>query len=254
MGKRLIPYPVRIGLRRLNWWRLYWQQNLIDQGKAVYCPIAQREFRAFIRKGTEQITPSNGARSRQRLVWHYLVHQLNLLEQKRRLLHIAPEFSFREILSQQANLTYLAGDKMSRGYANQPGVRPLDLTQLLLPDHSFDLILCNHVLEHIADDRAAMAEMYRVLRPGGLSIITVPLDENLTNTYEDATITHPRQRRRHFGQWDHVRWYGLDIKDRLQEAGFSVRLIRYAQEFTPEQQAYYGFDQSLIIEAKKKPD
>jgi SAM-dependent methyltransferase len=96
----------------------------------------------------------------------------------------------------------------------------MDITRMPLPDSSFDIILCSHVLEHVEDDRRAMAEMYRVLRPGGSAIIQVPLQGD--TTLEDPSATTADERKRLFGQHDHVRIYGLDITKRLEDAGFGV--------------------------------
>jgi SAM-dependent methyltransferase len=96
-----------------------------------------------------------------------------------------------------------------------------DLTDIPLADSSVDNIICIHVLEHVEDDRKAMAEMYRVLKPGGLAFITVPILED-EPTREDPSITAPEERKRVFGERSHVRYYGLDIRDRLESVGFNV--------------------------------
>jgi SAM-dependent methyltransferase len=103
-----------------------------------------------------------------------------------------------------------------------PGVHVWsDIGALPFPSDAFDAIICFHVLEHIPDDRKAMKELRRVLRPDGVLFCHVPLSGKL-NTFEDPNITSPSERRRHFGQEDHVRFYGADIIHRLWEAGFQV--------------------------------
>jgi predicted SAM-dependent methyltransferase len=217
----------------------------------VYCPIAKNEFKAFVKIGTELITPSNGARARQRLVWHYLENELKILSNEITLLHTAPELSFYEILIKAKNIKYIPGDKMVNGYSNQKGIQKIDLTNLEFEDSSFDCIVSNHVLEHIPEDRKAMSEMFRVLKVGGVAVITVPINESLSETYEDSTIVTPKDRKKHFGQWDHMRWYSTDIKERLEEAGFRVELIRYGELFSSEEFEKYGFRNDFIINAKK---
>lgn len=133
-----------------------------------------------------------------------------------RILHIAPEPSV-SLLAQAGSLyvtTDLAGKK--------PHCR-MDLTRMGARTATFDLVVCNHVLEHIEDDRSALAEIYRVLRPGGYAILTVPIVEGWERTYENRAIQTPQERALHFGQSDHVRCYGRDFDTRVEEAGFAMQ-------------------------------
>jgi ubiquinone/menaquinone biosynthesis C-methylase UbiE len=107
-----------------------------------------------------------------------------------------------------------------------------DITDLPFDDNRFDAIYCSHVLEHVPDDRKAMSELRRVLRPGGWAVLQVPI--KLIVTYEDSAVTTPEDRERVFGQSDHVRIYGLDYKDRLREVGFKVTIVQYAKELSEE--------------------
>ena len=105
---------------------------------------------------------------------------------------------------------------------------------------SFDIIFCNHVLEHIEDDAKAISELYRVMKPGGWGILQVPMKNSLEQTYEDFTIKDPKERQKHFGQYDHVRWYGMDYFDRLRKAGFETEPNFYSQKFSEEEiKKYY---------------
>ena len=219
--------------------------------KKVYCPIAEKEFKIFVKIGSNLITPTNGARSRQRLVWHYLQHKVKIQSNKIRLLHTAPERSFFEILTKLKNIDYVPGDKMVAGYSNQKGIQNIDLTNLEFDDFDFDCIVSNHVLEHIPNDMKAMSEIFRVLKVGGIAVITVPIKDTLSETYENPTIITPKSRKKHFGQWDHVRLYGLDIKDRLEKVGFNVEMIKYAEQFSREEYEKLGFQNDYIIIAKK---
>lgn len=253
IAKRYIPNDIRVFLRWVNWRRFYIQQTLFISNSApkVYCPIAKEEYKAFVKLKDDLMTPSNGARMRQRLVWLYLTQELGILTKKLKVLHVAPELSFIGILRNQENLAYIPGDKMVEGYSNQKGIKNIDLTDLEFEDNAFDHVICNHVLEHIPDDKAAISEMFRVLKPGGSAIITVPIDEKEERTYEDFTITLPKEREKHFGQWDHVRWYGLDIKDRFEKEGFDVDMNRYADKFSKEDYRKYGLCDDIIVIAKK---
>lgn len=133
------------------------------------------------------------------------------------ILHFAPEPSIADFIRKQGPKSYKTGDLF------KPNVDyKLDLQNIALPDQSFDIVICSHVLEHVPDDRRAMSELRRVLRPGGVAVIMVPLEEGLDETYEDPSIDTDAGRLIHFGQEDHVRLYGRDFRDRLRSAGFSL--------------------------------
>jgi len=252
-GKKIIPYDIRIFLRKVNWERYYIQQTLFSGStqEKVYCPIAKKEFKAFVKISNELITPSNGARKRHRLVWHFLENEMDILSGHSKILHVAPELPFYEIFSKQENLIYVPGDKMVEGYSNQKGIQNIDLTELEFEDNTFDFVICNHVLEHIPDDQKAMSEIFRVLNTGGKAIITVPINEKLRKTYENNSITTPKEREKHFGQWDHVRWYGPDIKNRMEKHGFEVEMNRYGAHFSESEFRRLGLCNDIIIIATK---
>jgi SAM-dependent methyltransferase len=113
-------------------------------------------------------------------------------------------------------------------------------------DGAFDALLCHHVLEHVPDDRAAMRELRRVLRPGGWAILQSPIRSRLEATLEDPAVTDPRERERLFGQRDHLRQYGRDYADRLRAAGFEVRAERFFDELPPERRARHGLKDETI--------
>ncbi|MFO7868300.1 MAG: methyltransferase domain-containing protein [Bacteroidales bacterium] len=253
IGKNIIPFEIRIFFRKLNWRRYYLQQIIFGElsRTEVYCPIAKKSFKKFIKISGDLVTPSNGARSRQRLVWHYLENELDILTKNLRVLHIAPELSYLEILRKQKNLEYIPGDKMVQGYSNQKGIKNVDLTQIEFNNDCFDYIIANHVLEHIPNDKKAMTEMFRVLKNGGIGVVTVPINEKLDNTYEDSKIILPDDREKHFGQWDHLRLYGLDIKKRFEEVGFDVEMNRYYEKFSKEDYEKFGFCKDIIIVLRK---
>jgi SAM-dependent methyltransferase len=179
--------------------------------------------------------PSCGARNRQRRLWLYLERKTNLLVDRLRVLHFAPERIFEEWLGSRPNLDYVSTD-LERPRA----MVKADITDLPFPDDSFDAILCSHVLEHVVDDRNAMRELYRVLRPGGWAVVLVPIDFSRSETFEDPTIVAPADRERLFGQDDHVRVYGRDFTARLEEAGFTVRVEDFTRELTESETRRYG--------------
>ena len=127
-----------------------------------------------------------------------------------------------------SNLDYLSVDiKSGRAMKEE------NITNLSFPDNSFDIIFCSHVLEHIEDDRRAMGELHRVLKPGGFSLIAVPVKNN-SKTFEDFSVVDPEERRKVFGQKDHVRIYGKDFKNRLEQSGFNVKVDKFAYSLSED--------------------
>ncbi len=162
---------------------------------------------------------------RERLVYLFLKDRTELLISSARVLHVAPEPNLARRLRRQS-LVYAAIDLQP-----DAGVMQMDLTDLGFRDSSFDVVICNHVLEHIRDDRAALDEIHRVLRPTGWAILQVPISLCAPTTFEDDSVTDPIDRERVFGQGDHVRIYGQDYRDRLESAGFSIQVRNAAIEF-----------------------
>ena len=129
-------------------------------------------------------------------------------------------------------------DYLSIDLAEGAAMVRMDVTNLGLPDDSFDVIYCSHVMEHIPDDRRAMRELHRVLRPGGWAVLQVPILRE--TTFEDSSVTAPEDRERVFGQWDHVRVYGRDYVHRLSEAGFDVREDSLPEQRDPRAARHQG--------------
>ena len=127
-----------------------------------------------------------------------------------------------------------------------------DLLDLPFQDEEFDVVFCNHVLEHIIEDKKAMKELYRVLKPGGWGILQVPLKRANSETYEDFSITDPKERQIHFGQYDHVRWYAMDYFTRLESVGFEVEILEYSKTFSKKEQMRYGLSENEILPIVRK--
>jgi SAM-dependent methyltransferase len=252
LGKKVVPFPLRLMLRKMNRKAKYnAQAKSVPPGKSVFCPIAQKDYKCFIKDGNDLISPESGARARQRLLWLFYQRETGIFTEKISMLHVAPELHFFEVFNSKKNIDYYPGDKMVDGYSNQKGVNNIDLTDLSLEDNRFDYLICNHVLEHIPDDKKAMSEMYRVLKSGGEAILTVPLSRDIQTTNEDKSINTPELRKKHFGQWDHIRQYGTDISQRLEGVGFKVDLISYKNDFSDEDVEKYGLNDEIIIRCKK---
>jgi SAM-dependent methyltransferase len=216
--------------------------SYLYRGERVRCPCCGHTARKFMptvlpvgpnRPGAR--CPNCGARDRQRYMWLYLERKTNLLTDQLRVLHFAPERIFEDWLRPRPNLDYVSTD-LARPRADVKA----DITDLPFPTGSFDVILCSHVLEHVLDDRRAMRELYRVLRPGGWALVLVPLDFGRAETFEDPAVVDPRDRERVFGQADHVRVYGRDFTSRLEQAGFTVRVEDYTRELGEADARRYG--------------
>lgn len=185
------------------------------------------------------------------MAWLFLKER-KVLRAGLRVLHVAPEGCLREKLTVLPGVKYTAGDKFTPGYDYPAGTIDLDITSMPFKDDSFDLVLCSHVLEHVPDDRTAMKELYRVLSPGGLALLMVPVDMARAVTDEDPTVIDSKERIARFGQFDHVRQYGRDYPDRLRSAGFTVVEDALAERLSPEQVFRYGLLRSEVVHAGLK--
>jgi SAM-dependent methyltransferase len=212
-----------------------WQEGASEP--MIHCPLCGTKSSEFFPSGHDtDVTrihqvigtgyraharcPGCGSGDRERLIYLYSVRQ-NVLRfaAGRRVLHIAPERALFNLMRQALGLQYHAADMNPK-----PGVAFMDITEIELSSNSIDIVICNHVLEHIRDDRRAMRELCRGLRPAGWAVLQVPMSFVLDRTIEDPSADTPEKRFRLFGQEDHVRIYGRDYVDRLREAGFQVSI------------------------------
>ncbi|MEX2493386.1 MAG: methyltransferase domain-containing protein [Nitrospirales bacterium] len=162
---------------------------------------------------------------RERLLYLFLKEKTSIFSARVKLLHVAPERNLQKIFLNQKNIDYLSAD------LDAPSAMiKMDVMDIQFNDHMFDVVICNHVLEHVPDDKKAMAELHRVLKPNGWALLQVPLSLSLDATYEDATITSPEDRERMFGQKNHLRIYARDYKDRLECVGFGVKEYEAVRE------------------------
>jgi predicted SAM-dependent methyltransferase len=222
---------------------------LFLKGNTFTDPIDGRSFRAFLPYGygtqrTNVLSPSTLSLERHRLLWLYLQNETDFFTAttKKKVLHFAPEQAFYKLFRKQQNIAYTTTDLFS----------PLadvkaDICNLPFEDNSYDIILCNHVLEHIPDDTKAMQELYRVLKPGGMGIFQIPQDLKREVTYADDSITDQKERAKIFGQYDHVRIYGRDYFDKLRSIGFTVNEVDYTKNITPEMVTQYCLAAGEII-------
>ncbi|RPA68416.1 class I SAM-dependent methyltransferase [Cyclobacteriaceae bacterium YHN15] len=176
---------------------------------------------------------SCGSTDRQRLVFIYLKYETQILKspQNFKVLHIAPEPHLSHILYKLGFKEYVCGDLFTEGYTYPKFVQNMNILNIQYPDNYFDLIICNHVLEHIIDDHIAIKELSRVLKNSGQAILQVPISKKLNNTFEDRSVIRPEDREKIFGQADHVRIYGQDYSDRLEQNGFKVDRINIIEKY-----------------------
>lgn len=215
-----------------------------------FCPACNSYCTEWIdwnKKYKNVICPRCFAFPRHRLLSLFLRKQEKEWMAPQKILHFAPEPIIKKYLKKKKNLDYMTAD------LNMPFVDiKVDITNIPFPDHTFDIILCNHVLEHIIDDRKAMRELLRILKPGGWASLMVPIKSQLKETYEDESITSPKDRLKHFGQEDHVRWYGQDYEYRLKECGFQVIKKNYGNELSEADFKKFGLrdNENLYIGIK----
>jgi SAM-dependent methyltransferase len=187
------------------------------------------------------VCPWCGSQVRHRALWLYVERRTDLLaagaaggRDRTRLLHLAPEHVLAERLRAVPGIDYLSAD------LDQPAMEHWDLTDVPHPDDSFDAIICSHVLEHVPDDRAAMRELRRILRPDGWAIVQVPIDYERAETLEDPAIQTPTERERAYWQADHMRLYANDFPDRLRSEGLEVTVDSYLRTLSEEEVDRFG--------------
>lgn len=241
------------------------------KGSRFTDPIDGKSFRMFLPYGygnqrNNVLSPSTLSLERHRLLWLYLQNETDFFQseldsdspvtQNKRIklrkdaetssalkvLHFAPEQEFFKRFKKQTNIEYTTTDLLS----------PLadvkaDICNLPFEDNAYDIIFCNHVLEHIPDDTKAMQELFRVLKPGGMGIFQIPQDLSRASTFTDDTIVDQKERAKIFGQYDHVRVYGRDYFDKLRSIGFKVIEEDYTHKIAPELVEKYCLAKGEII-------
>ncbi|WKN31813.1 methyltransferase domain-containing protein [Porifericola rhodea] len=247
--KKMIRWAIRYVPRK--YLQLFGQQllNIIAffyRGNNVQCPVDGKKYSKFLPYGrietrSNALCPSSLTLERHRLMWLYLKNKTDFFTAQHKVLHVAPEICFIHRFEEMPNLDYTTADLES------PWAKvKMDLHNVPFADNSFDVVFCNHVMEHVENDIQCMQELYRVLKPGGWAIIQSPV-YNFAHTKEDPSITDPVEREKAFGQRDHVRMYGQDYGDRLRKAGFTVTEDDYVKQLPPEKVKWYALMDSEII-------
>lgn len=261
LAKRIVPYRIYSPILDLY----HYLSSRKYVGDEFECPLCGGHFTKFLPAGfsfpvlKEKQVVGAGYRlnttcprcfsgDRERLLYLFLTKtNPNMFVDRIKLLHVAPEKGLRGFFMSHSNIDYLTAD-LSSPLAKTK----MDITKIEQDNGTFDVIICNHVLEHIQDDAKAILELFRVLRPSGFAILQVPISYSIESTIEDPSITNPRDRERHFGQRDHVRIYGRDYTERLEQAGFSVKVHDFIAELKPEDVHKYGLstDEKIYLCSK----
>jgi SAM-dependent methyltransferase len=251
--KKLIPFVINLFPRPwLIRFSLVFMRfaSLFYRGDAVECPICGGRFRKFMSYGYNRVRPNVLcpkclSLERHRLLWLFLKNKTDFFKENLKVLHIAPEQCFHKKFKKLKNLNYITADLES-----PLADIKLDIQNMPLADNEFDVVICNHVLEHVPDDYKAMHEIFRVLKKGGFAVMQVPTNYGMEKTYEDASITDPAEREKHFRQKDHYRLYGRDYLQRLATVGFILKHDNFLDEIEaslreryrlPVQEYMYGY-------------
>ncbi len=226
--------------------------SIFYYGNKVTCPVCNASFSKFLPYGrvgrSNALCPNCLSLERHRLIWLYLQRKTDFFSANLKMLHIAPEHCFISRFETLPNLDYITGDIES------PLAKvKMDIHNIPFDDDTFNVIFCNHVLEHVSDDIRAMSEIRRVLKPGGWAILQIPIFHPwIDKTIEDPSLSDPKKREELFGQDDHVRKYGKDYPERIKKAGLQVneeKLIYELEEF--ELKRYALPKDEIIYRAEK---
>ena len=221
--------------------------SILLSGDKFTDPIDGKSFRKFLSYGYTKLrknalSPSTLSLERHRLLWLYLKNETVLFEKKIKLLHFAPEQAFYKRFKKLRNIQYDTID------INSPLAKiKADICDLPIKENTYDFILCNHVLEHVLDDNKAISELYRVLKKGGTGIFQVPIDMKREKTFQDDSITDKLERNKIFGQYDHVRIYGKDYFNKLEDTGFKVQQVDYSKKFSDKEILKFSIIRGEII-------
>lgn len=230
-----------------------WLLAFLLRGRRFEDPIDGRRYRCLLPYGRlksrpNALAPGSLSLERHRLLWLFLHRATPFFKVPINVLHIAPEWCFLKPFRRLVQGRYVTAD-LESPWADVK----MDIHHMPFEDDSFDVVLCNHVMEHVSNDRLALREIFRVLRPGGWAILQSPVDPTRETTLEDPSITSPREREKVFGQADHVRLYGRDYAQRIREAGFEVQEVDFTAQLLPVEVERYALSAGEIIYKAVKP-
>jgi SAM-dependent methyltransferase len=223
------------------------------RGNKVECPVCEGHFRKFLPYGyvkarENALCPRCLSLERHRLLWLYLKNRTRFFSDSLSVLHVAPEQCFYKRFRKLKNLSYVTAD-LESPIADVK----MDIQQIPFPENKFDVVICNHVLEHVPDDRKAITEIFRVLKRGGFAIMQVPTAYDMEKTIEDPSITDPAERQRLFHQHDHFRLYGKDYLERVMAAGFVTGEQNYLLTIPEDQRSKFRLPEMEYMYGYYKP-
>lgn len=225
------------------------------KGNNVHCPVCDKSFSKFLSYGSDVahrdnvLCPYDLTLERHRLMWLYLKnHSTFFTQQDLSVLHMAPEQCFLDRFKAQKNLNYLTADLVS-----PIADLHFDLHQIPLEDNRFDVVFCNHVMEHVQGPIQCMSELFRVMKPGGWAIMQVPQDFSRDTTYEDPSIVSEADREKHYWQKDHVRLFGKDYPTYLEKVGFETHIFDFTAHYSTAEIERFRLMKSEVLYIFKKP-
>lgn len=212
--------------------------RVMYQGRGCYCVYCGKTYRKFLHHGVRAEVfrrhrisgsgyrknarcPNCGSTHRTRLLHLFFELRTDIETAALRVLHVSPKRQLARVLLRHENIDYVCGALFPDDFADLNAVK-VDVRDMGFPDQHFHVVICNHVLEHVREDETAMREIHRILKTGGYAILQVPLAHDLATTREDPSVVGKRERKAIYGQKDHLRLYGLDYFERLEQAGFEV--------------------------------
>ena len=251
-GDFILKYKPFIQKNALLLNKIYTELKLIYYGgKNLYCPCCEHYFRTFFPHGhplrTSASCPNCGSLERHRLLLLYLYYKTNFFSENLRVLHFTPSYALEKRFKRISNLDYI-----TTALDNPRAMISMDITDIRYPENYFNVILCYHILEHVENDRLAMQELYRVLKPNGWAIIQVPIDYKLETTLENSNITSAKDREYYYGHRNHLRRYGRDYVKKLENIGFKVKIDDFISEINYESRKKMGLseDEKIIYCSK----
>lgn len=246
--KKIVPIKYQIYIRQVY----CFLRSLLFFGNKFICPVCGGHFRKFLPAGIKlrpnAKCPLCDSGERHRLLWLYLKERTNFFSDKLKVLEVAPKWFLQKKFKNLSNIEYTSID-----ISSPLAMLKMNITDIKFPDLYFDCIICYHVLEHVEDDYKAMSELFRVLKFGGWAIIQSPIDKSRKKTFEDPNVVSCKAREKIFGHFDHVRIYGYDYKNRLEESGFIVRVDDYIAKLPDIFIKKYGLDKNEYIYFCTKP-
>ena len=221
--------------------------SLFLRGDNFEDPINGKRYRRLLPYGRlksrkNALAPDSMSLERHRLMWLFMQEETNFFKENLKFLHIAPEYCFIKLFKNMKNLDYTTGDLISP-WADVK----MDVHDIPFEDNHFDVVICNHVLEHVKDDKKVMKEFFRVMKKGGWGIFQVPIDYNNAYTKEDKSITDPKQREKLYWQSDHLRLYGRDYGTKLEDAGFTVTESNFIEKLDRSLVERYALPKGELI-------